>query len=215
MGPTGRGCEGADAEARVFRSSCADVIRQMDEHLRDTAGTRELYVVFVRKRTATNALGWGHALPAAIALHWLCWRAGRYCRIELFDHDLGRYWGYANGASWRKPGNAEWGDEVRSWRTSNRSMWRARHGQGATAQELHDMVHRLRASTAARLKLVFDGGLTVGSHEWLERLPLRNASGGLDRCFARYVTEPRFLEQGSRSVDAPRTALQNGSDAAN
>uniref|UniRef100_A0A7S2J697 Uncharacterized protein n=1 Tax=Haptolina brevifila TaxID=156173 RepID=A0A7S2J697_9EUKA len=51
--------------------------------------------------------------------------------------------------------------------------------------------------------------LPMESEYWLDNVPLRSASGGLDRCFCRYVTAPLFLRAVPHvaALAAPPSAL--------
>ena len=64
-----RQCLTPQAEERTFRETCTPLIRRMDQYLATSAGRRELYVSFDPNMRARTDIGWGHALPAAFAMH--------------------------------------------------------------------------------------------------------------------------------------------------
>ena len=107
-------CADVATEKRIFRRTCAPVIRAMGAHLRQArVARRGLVLSFHSTIRNRKDIGWGHALPAAVFLHWLCRRAQRACFVRLFDFHLGRYWGYSDGTSWDEVPEEGWPNTTR------------------------------------------------------------------------------------------------------
>ena len=204
--PNGR-CSSAASEEQLFRSVCAPVITSLDAYLAHAdARRRGLLIRFTRM--GQNAFGWGHALPAAFALHWLCYRVRRRCHLELLDFDLGYFWAYANGDTWG----------LRAGDSGTPAELRQRYGRGQVAKievahapwdvpgGLANLSRALLEHSAPLVELSFRSRIPLGSDMWLSALPLRSASAGIDRCFCRYVSHPRFLSALPSPIVAPAVA---------
>lgn len=116
-------CVSAASEEAIFRRRCSRVITAMDAHLAQTTSLRRgLFIEFVPSFRNNQQIGWGHALAAVYALHWLCRRVGRRCFLKLFDYRLGTLWNYANGAGWDEPNWSEWPNVTKiTYRTNERA----------------------------------------------------------------------------------------------
>ena len=188
-------CEGG--EDKAFRSMCASTIEWMQRHNNETRGRRALFFEY----RGDNRLGWGHTLTAAYALHGICRLLRRFCYVSLYDMDLGAFYGYADGTSWAKPEPTELA-RYRSVSTiqAARSVTFSREGLAGLLSQL-----RNRKYAQASLIHVLQEPplyLEVGGDAWFPRLmPLRvlpasfsDTPPPLDRCFCRYVTQPRFSQ---------------------
>eukprot|EP00966_Prymnesium_polylepis_P055214 1276901-Prymnesium_polylepis.2 len=158
-----------------------------------------------------NAFGWGHALPAAFLLHWLCVRAARRCAVELLDFRLDSMWGYANGEKWGVPPSAPGALPAELPRNATSAEHRIIQADANGAPwdvdgGLEALAEQLRAEPAPLVELRFRIRIPLGSEDWLSALPMLSAVGGIDRCFCRYVTRPRFLQELPRPIRPPSTA---------
>jgi len=189
-------------EPQAFRHLCAHRIQLMDAHLREAAAARRALVIEYQSGGASGGYGYGHLLTASYALHHLCYRLRRVCYIRLFDSDLGSYFGYANGQSWDPQAV---GAEPSRYSSNSTVVW--------ARTQPHRLLQRLEGETAGLLKLILLGNAWhLLMNDWLPwTVPLRrppDASAFLiDRCFCRYVSEPRFT--------LPDLGLRNGSLAFN
>ena len=207
-------CTSELTEELNFRGQCASRIRSMDRHLSLAHQSRRgLYFQFVKSTSNTASVGWGHSMSTAAALHYLCLRAARRCYIALFAHDLGAFWGYANGESWAGPPDwTEWPADTTPTYINGEEQWR-------NTSTLTTLVDSWRREQKPMLHVIFRGN--VIPDEWVPFMPLCNRDGGIDRCFVRYVTEPRFRDQlgPSGSIKPPsavyhiRTGLADVTDA--
>ena len=202
--PSEGACE--RGEEKAFRATCASTIAWMRRHNNETRGRRALFFEY---RGDRNALGWGHALTAAYGLHGICRLLRRYCYVSLYDIDLGEFYGYADGSSWARPGPAELAQyhSISTIKATSSATF-SREGLAGLLSELR---HRKRAQ-ASLIHVLQEPPLYlgVGGDSWFPRLmPLRRAQPALsshaspqfDRCFCRYVTEPRFSQEVSARFD--------------
>ena len=195
-------CEGG--EDKAFRSMCAPTIDWMQRHNNETRGRRALFFEY---RGGKNALGWGHTLTAAYALHGICRLLRRFCYVSIYDMDLGVFYGYADGSSWAKPEPTELAQYLSvSTIQATRSVTFSREGLAGLLSELRNGKH----AQASLIHVVQEPPLYLetGGDAWFPRLmPLRapaassDAPPALDRCFCRYVTQPRFSQAASTRFD--------------
>ena len=195
-------CEGG--EDKAFRSMCAPTIDWMQRHNNGTRGRRALFFEY---RGGKNALGWGHTLTAAYALHGICRLLRRFCYVSIYDMDLGVFYGYADGSSWAKPEPTELAQYLSvSTIQATRSVTFSREGLAGLLSELRNGKH----AQASLIHVVQEPPLYLetGGDAWFPRLmPLRapaassDAPPALDRCFCRYVTQPRFSQAASTRFD--------------
>ena len=173
-------------EQRAFETRCEAVIANMNATLRRQRHRRGL--VFSTQRGMSSLWGLGHALSIVYVMHHVCRRVDRYCYLSIYDMDMHRLFGYANGELWSptKEELAAYGSDV----TRLRLYW--------TPSE--DMVARLSKESASLVHVTLSGQLPVQGSSWLPHsLPIRyEGSDGsheparFDRCFCRYVTAPLF-----------------------
>ena len=139
-----------------------------------------------------------------LALHHICVRLERYCYVRVLDSRLEQLFGYANGESW-----AATPEEIESYPS--------RVAIQVRLSSPEQIFRRLQNETAHLVLLNNLGDLPTNGIAWLPwSLPLRqrappdghatHGGGGgggggggrgsrlppFDRCFCRYVTQPRF-----------------------
>ena len=193
-------------EERTFRHVCATRIRELDNHLVRARFRRAVHFVF----GGNSEYGWGNLLPRIFALHWLCLHAGRYCYITMQDQNIGFVLGYANGLSW----DVSFGPD-RGWYKAtlgNATKWSFGHGNGlwSSADKIQTLATQLRESDAPLVEVSLSSGLSLGTHPLLSTLlsmprltplslqeaelgvPWWTGTRAVDRCFCRYVSQPRF-----------------------
>ena len=194
-------CSNASMEEQIFRATCEPLIKRMDAFLERTrASKRGLIFKFVGSQWGRSDIGWGHALPAAIVLHWLCWQANRYCFVRLHDYDLGDFWGYGNGETWSAPRSKVWPSAM-SITMKLKRLGSHRNVTGSNFFKepwrntglMEELAARLRDHEAPLLQVEIQGSLPFASADWIPKLPVRSTGRTIDRCFCRYVTQPRFL----------------------
>ena len=171
-------------EQRVFETECAARIVAMNSALHDTRWRRGLLIEY----TGSNTWGWGHAMAAVYALHFLCQLLKRFCYLKLYDLSLGAFFHYANGNSWEA-------DPDELARYDARKVLRLRT-TFATKRSVLTFMQHVSNSSAPLVHVILDSQLLTRSEVWLPlRLALRvgvgtNMTSQLDRCFCRYVTQP-------------------------
>ena len=193
-------------EERTFRQVCATRISELDTHLVRARFRRAVHFTF----GGISEYGWGNLLPRIFALHWLCLHAGRYCYITMQDQNIGFVLGYANGMPW----DVSHGPDHDWYRAMlvNATRWNFGHGNGlwSSADKIRSLATQLRESDAPLVEVSLNSSLSLGKHPWLSSLlsmprltplSLQQAELGvpwwtgtrqIDRCFCRYVSQPRF-----------------------
>ena len=202
-------------ERAEYERQCRHVDEALSAQLRRTRGVRALHVVYAGK----SSWGLGHVLALSYRLHDLCRHLGRYCLLDLYDMQLGRLFGYANGDSWR-PSEAH----LQSFAGSNASTYQI---DGRSIERMYETleaddaplivvrvgtVRRPASPLESRMELALplmpwdlsalDGvpmrDANSGPGSWRHRPPVgarprpRGADGHLTRCFCRFVSQPRF-----------------------
>jgi len=173
-------CEGG--EDKAFRSMCASTIEWMQRHNNETRGRRALFFEY---RGDKNALGWGHTLTVAYALHGICRLLRRFCYVSLYDMDLGTFHGYADGSSWAKPGPTELAQY------HSVSTVQAAESVTFSRQGLAGLLSQLRNRKYAQASLI----------HVVQKPPLYLEVGG-DAWFPRQM--PRCMHRQPRSATLPR-----------
>lgn len=191
-------------EERTFRDVCATRIRELDKHLERTQFRRAVHFVF----GGNSEYGWGNLLPGIFALHWLCLHAGRYCYITMQDQNIGFVLGYASGQSW----DISFGPDHGWYKAAlgNATKWGLGNSLWSSADRIRTLATQLRESDAPLVEVSFSSGFPLSKHPLLSTLlsmprltpfSLQDAELGvpwwagtrtIDRCFCRYVSQPRF-----------------------
>ena len=213
-------------EASVYASRCSDEHADFARHLQETRGRRGLFVEFY----GLSLWGFGHVLYNAFIIHDVCRQTKRYCHIQLYDLNLGKLLGYAEGGqTWGPPSSALLAQYRQAGRnktvTLSYGKW-AFARRFATARPADPAVdlanflqtHQYRHASFIHVRTIgpmrfdqpslpFGADLSRGA-SWSGECPLRrrdrcniSVHHRLTRCFCRFVTEPRFaLPPSSPSV---------------
>ena len=191
-------------EERTFRHVCATRIRELDTHLERTRFRRAVHFLF----GGNSEYGWGNLLPGIFALHWLCLHAGRYCYITMQDQNIGFVLGYASGQSW----DISFGSDHGWYKAAlgNATKWGLGNSLWSSADKIRTLATQLRESDAQLVEVSLNSGFPLSKHPLLSTLvnmprltplSLQEAELGvpwwtgtrtIDRCFCRYVSQPRF-----------------------
>ena len=211
-------------EERAFRETCSEQIQTLDRHLAATRGRRAIWFNI----DGISEWGWGNLMPIVFLLHWLCLHAGRYCYIRLMDQEMG-VMGYANGDAW----GADSEQAVYRLFGSSKNVTEIINGFAWTlwrnATRLNMLAQELRDHEAPLLNVYFPAAYPIQSNALLpffrniERLPISSRAGidgpwwsgkrRMDRCFCRYVTQPR-IEEVVAKLPSPLHALISRYEAA-
>lgn len=193
-------------EERAFRETCSEQIQTLDGHLAATRGRRAVFFEI----GGLSEWGWGNLMPVVFALHWVCLHASRYCYIKLQDQQMGSVLGYANGDVW----GADSENDVYKLFGSSQNATKINHGFAWTlwrnSTRLEMLAQQLRDHEAPLIFAYFPSAYPIQANALLpflkgpERLPISSRAGAdgpwwsgarrMDRCFCRYVTQPRIQE---------------------
>lgn len=177
-------------ERATFRSLCGETTHQMSEHLEQTRSRRGLTIEYAGE----SKYGWGHALSAAYGYHALCRALRRFCMLRLYDLDLDVYFGYATGESWSVVQPLASLEAAYSNDTIVISI--------EAPTSLPALMHRLVNVTTSLIRVVSTSSFLLEDDQrtggtWMPNSlhrpnGLPEAANMLDRCFCRFVSEPRF-----------------------
>lgn len=201
-------------EQGAFAANCAQTIEQMDRSLAALRGRRGLVFEYVGR----SVWGVGHVLTFAYALHQLCRMLDRFCYVRLWDSQLDDVFVYANGASW-----APTAEELARYPAPTVPIELS--GQSAASSLTH-LYARLHNETAPLVHATLTNAIPMVASEaipWL--LPLHaspraasgvqsalaggsGAVGSLDRCFCRYVSQPKFGRVGAALAAAAEKRMR-------
>ena len=181
-------------EASRYRETCAAEHDIISAELAARRDTRALLIEFA----GHSQWGLGHILPALFLAHDLCRSLRRYCYVRLYEMEVGKLFGYANGMTWEPPSAAA----LHSTFGSNASNISSCGVLGRATSS--PMLRRLQSDPAALIRLRCFGNIPFAD-KTRSLLPALSDSASstpdksgaspgrrLSRCFCRFVSEPLF-----------------------
>lgn len=189
---------GACDEAAAYKVMCNAQHLKLRADLAAARG-RKRGMIF-RFGDRESVWGLGHALPAVYLLHDICRKAERVCHIQIYDMELRKLFGYANGASWDVPESVH---ELEHLYGPTNQFKNVTLDKSISAHGVADaLAEQARQDEAPLVRVESKALIPFDSDVFLPALPWDRghdveADAGLGRCANRFVSEPRFNVSGS------------------